>query len=439
LPSPARGAPAAALLAAAAAASGEPPTAAPPATPPGRVEPAGAPSILDQLRRDEAGLVEARVLLRTGRELVGLLVSKEGRTATLRIRGDDLPIDLADAVEFEELGPVLENFDAMRAAIADEDIPARLHLVRWLRDRGAYLAAEAEAERILRLEPFNTEAGQVRAWLSEQIRLRVNAIARDEAGLPDPHSPAQRRKIEDFPVLTPEEINLMRVYEVSFADPPRMLIPRSTVESLITLYADHELMPRTQEGREALLRRDPLTVLDLMFRVQARPLYGEVRVLEDPASLAMFREEVHRTWLVGSNASCASSACHGGEEAGRLYLNNHRTNQDATVYTNFFIIDRFRLASGAPLINYEEPAESPLLQMALPREKSRLPHPEVGRTEGRRGWRPYFRDEDDFRFKRAVDWIKSMYRPRPDYPIDYVPPVPEGVLRMEGQDEPPER
>lgn len=391
------------------------------------------------LRREEAALTEARVLLRTGREFVGLLVREEDRKVTLSTRGEHITLDLADAVEFDHLGPVLETYTALRAATPDQDIPARVYLVYWLRDRGAYLAALDEAESILSAEPFNHEVNQLRTWLTEQVRLRIRARERSMPSTQGEEEGPTRRKIQNFPVLTPEEVNLIRVYEVDFKNPPRLLITRSVVEQFIDLYSDNEYMPRTAEARQALLRRDPLTVLDLMFRVQARPLYGEVRVQEDPAALRLFREQVHRTWLVGSNSSCASSACHGGQEAGMLYLNNSRTNQDATVYTNFLILERFRLKDGTPLINYDEPAESPLLQMALPRERSRRPHPEVGRTEGRRGWRPYFRDEEDLRFKRAVDWIRAMYKPRPDYPIEYVPPVPRGVLRMENAPPPSER
>ncbi len=382
---------------------------------------------LEAMRKEEAGLVEARVLLRTGRELTGLLVQKDDRHVTLRVNGDDVKLDLADSVEFEVLGPVLENYRSLRAATPDEDHAGRLYLIRWLQDRGAYLKALEEVEALLEEEPFNQDAAQLHVWLKQQVKLRLNARLKKHTS----PRPLPRRKIHDFPVLTPEEINLIRVYEVNFADPPRLVITRKTIEEFIDLYGKNELMPKTPEGRRSLLRRDPLTVLDLMFRVQARPLYGEVKVLEDPASMAAFRTQVHRTWLVGANSSCASSSCHGGQEAGRLYLNNHRPNTDATVYTNFLILDRFRLRDGTPLINYDEPAKSPLLQMALPRDRSLYPHPNVSRGAGRRGWRPFFRDENDLRFRRAVEWIRSMYKPHPDYPIEYKPPVPRGAIRTD--------
>ena len=97
--------------------------------------------------------------------------------------------------------------------------------------------------------------------------------------------------------------------------------------------------------------------------------------------------------------------------------------EDEVLY--FLILDRYRLADGKPLIDYEEPAKSPLLQLALPREHSLNPHPAIPGEESRSDlWRPFFRSTDDRAFVRAVEWIKSMYRPRPEYPISYSPPGP---------------
>lgn len=396
----------------------------------------------DQLRKAERDLIEARLILRTGRTIEGLLVAKKGRMVTIRVSGQDSEYDLADSIEFEELGSVVTAFEGLRAGTPDDDIPGRIQLVRWLRDRGVYFTALDEAIRITIDEPYNPDAQELKRWLQSQTQLNIAAAISDarrpkDAEEIDRQSP--RRKIESFPVLTPEEINLIRVYEVDFADPPRLNVPRDTIETLIEQFGDEQVMPQTPEGQRALLRRDPLTVLDLMFRVQARNLYGEVEILEDPRSMRLWRKQIHGTWFAGSTGSCASANCHGGQEAGRLYLNNKRTNTDATVYTNFYIADQFTLRDGTPLINFTEPAESPLLQMALPRERSSRPHPNVGRSEGRRGWRPYFRDKNDLRFRRAVEWIKSMYAPHPDYPIGYKPPVSDSAARLDADDLMPER
>ncbi|MEM7623882.1 MAG: hypothetical protein AAF235_11850, partial [Planctomycetota bacterium] len=74
------------------------------------------------------------------------------------------------------------------------------------------------------------------------------------------------------------------------------------------------------------------------------------------------------------------------------------------------------------------PEDSPLLHAGIVRERSRWPHPEVGRRRGAAGWRPVFHGEGDARFKQAADWIRNMYRPRPDYPIEYEPPTPQSLI-----------
>jgi len=102
-------------------------------------------------------------------------------------------------------------------------------------------------------------------------------------------------------------------------------------------------------------------------------------------------------------------------------------NSDATIYTNLLILERFKLRDGTPLINYDKPEDSPLLQMALPRESSIYPHPEVTSRSGRRNAPEQFRSTEDVQFQRALDWIRAMYQPRPDYPIDYAPPLPRSA------------
>ena len=100
-----------------------------------------------------------------------------------------------------------------------------------------------------------------------------------------------------------------------------------------------------------------------------------------------------------------------------------RPNSDAAVYTNFLILDRFQLSDGRSLIDYQDPAHSPLVQMGLPRENATTPHPKVPGASARSDlWKPVFESTDDKRFTDAMEWIKSMYRPRPQYPIPYEPP-----------------
>jgi len=150
-------------------------------------------------------------------------------------------------------------------------------------------------------------------------------------------------------LLDERSINLIRVYELDLNDPPRIEIERETVERFLREYADHPLVPETREGREAFHRKSAVETLDAMFRVRARDFYGEVKVIDDPRSVELFRTRVQSTWLVNN---CATSRCHGGPDTGGLWLLNRRKRSDASTYTNLLILERTSLGDGTPLIDY---------------------------------------------------------------------------------------
>jgi hypothetical protein len=374
----------------------------------------------DSPRHDEPDDgVEAEVTLRDGRRVIGLLESDEpGKPVTLRISNVPTTFAREEVERVDRLPSVMERYRAMRAAIGEEDSARRLLLAQWLLDRRKFGTAMAEVKAVLERDPRDRDARELRVLVEQQRVLAERGRAAREGGAPARARPPRAGPVEPaFPLLTAADINILRLYEVDLRNPPRMLVPRETIERLLTRYADSPLVPATREGRDALFRRRPEQIVELMFSLRARELYPEVQVLDHPESMRRFRDDVHRGWLMNA---CATTKCHGGAEAGRLRLARERPNADATVYTNFLIMDRFRLADGTPLISYEAPASSPLLQAALPRERSQRPHPAVGG----RDIRPIFNDADDPRFQQAVAWIRSMYQPRPEYPIEYTPPAP---------------
>ncbi|MEO0484053.1 MAG: hypothetical protein AAF138_10570, partial [Planctomycetota bacterium] len=243
-----------------------------------------------------------------------------------------------------------------------------------------------------------------------------------------------------FPLLNEHQVNLMRVYEIDLADPGRVLIPRAVVEDLLDRYRGQPGVPLSREGRNALFNARPADILALMFSLQARELYGQVQVLEHPKAIQTFTNDVHRTWLQNS---CATNRCHGGAEAGRFRLANRRPNATETIYTNLLILDRFLVRNdqhpdGIPLIDYERPERSPLLQMGLPLDVSLFPHPPLSGRDARR-FKSVFRSMDDRRFQQALSWIRGMHQPRPDYPIEYEPPAPPGGVPTDLRFAPVER
>jgi hypothetical protein len=364
------------------------------------------------------------VYLKDGQRLTGILVSVTEDELRVRIAGISTPLQLALVEKYDVLPPIRQRYLALRQAVG-EDAEQIVQLARWLRERERYELALAEVQRALVIEPALASARSLKVQLEQQILLKIHAGDPDHAQSTQQGAAGKGRPISrpaEFPLLTPEQVNLLRVYEIDPTSKPRLVISRETITRLLEQNAGHPLVPITREGRESWYRKDPLEILELMFRLQARNLYGQVKVIDQPQVFESFRDDVHRTWLLNR---CATNECHGGEEAGRLMLCNKRPNSDATVYTNFLILDRFKLSTGQPLINTDEPAKSPLLHLGLPREDSLFPHPPVTSLPGTRGrdaWRPIFNATDDRMFTEAIDWMRKLYRPRPDYPVTYTPP-----------------
>lgn len=377
---------------------------------------------------------ETELTLKDGQKVTGVLISQDAESVILNIQGVNTTFAMNQVARLAELPTIEERYQRFRANTPDEDVEGLLKLARWLHERRRHDLALREVERALKAEPDHPGANQLKIVLEEQLKLEgVQPAAPREPREPRERVVAPLDAMDTFPLLSDEQINLIRVFEVDLKDPPRMIIPRAAVEQFMTKYAGQLVegrgqVPTTPEGREQFLRQKPAEILAWFFDLRAREFYDKVEVQENPRSMRQFRDNVHRTWLVNA---CATTKCHGGEEAGRLFLYTRRPNNDRSAYTNFLILDRFRTAEGQGLIDFAQPARSPLLHMGLPRNKALFPHPEVkglGRV-----WKPIFDGEDDPNFRAAVAWIQSMYENRTGYPIEYAPPVP-GPLKTQSGD-----
>ncbi|MCA9310920.1 MAG: hypothetical protein KDA21_06920 [Phycisphaerales bacterium] len=368
---------------------------------------------LDDERTPDPG-DKVRIYLNDGRRFEGVLMARTEREVRVEISRVEVGFAVQDVVSVVRLAPPEERFQTLRALIEDEDFDRRVGLANWAKEQGLLVLALDEVNAVLKADPMHPEAQRARTAIESLMQIEANrawdlmeeTVAQDVA-------PPRRLGVDEFPLLTSDEINLMKVFEVDLRDTRRILIKRETVDHLLARYADNPLIPTTREGKAAFHRKSASEILDVMFRVRARELYREVQIVDQPRSMGFFRDKVHAGWLINS---CATTRCHGGTEAGTLMLNNRRPTAEETVYTNFLIIERFRTSDGRPLINYQEPELSPLLHFGLPREEALTPHPRV------RGWTPTFRSRTARPFRNTVEWIQMMYRPRPEYPIEYAPP-----------------
>lgn len=353
-----------------------------------------------------------------GRRIRGVLLELTDERIDLSIRGVRTSFDRSDVAFYRVFPPVREQYATLRAQVAEDDAQQLIRLAEWLMDHRMYEEAVQDLGAALRADPGNPRARDLQTVALQQLAMRV---VQEGDERPRREGPDRSR----VPLLSEDQVNLLKVYEVDLNDPPRMSIDREVIQRFTEEYRGNPMVPQNREARIALLRKPPDQILELFFRVGARDYYGEVRVLGQPRSLSMFKQRVHDGWLMNG---CATNRCHGGQSAGRLWLATQRPRSERTALTNFLILDRTTLEDGTPLINWDRPAESPLIQLALPRDRSLFPHPEVVVGGRERPWRPVFGSVDDRPVERVIDWIEAMYRPRPSYPIQYDPPVPAGYI-----------
>jgi hypothetical protein len=227
-------------------------------------------------------------------------------------------------------------------------------------------------------------------------------------------------------ILTHEDVNLIRVFEIDFDHPPRVQVEPDTIKKLIETYSDNKLIPESRTERNSLFHADSIDIVEhLIFELKARELYPEINVITEPYALNLFRLRVHNTWLMNN---CASTACHGGTDGGRLFLYRNGYRDARVRYTNFLILERLKLDPALPpMIDYDTPQNSLMIQYGMPREEARYPHPEVA------GWEPAFPAGNRKLIEATTSWIEAMMLPRPVYPVEFEPPVPAQVT---GESEP---
>ena len=349
---------------------------------------------------------------------------------------------------------VLElDFDAryarIKSAISPEEHGRRLGLARWLTDQGRMDLAIMELEALLRDADIE-EARDMLRDINARVKLaqaveankRKNAKPAPEGGNSasppatapgagtsaagstasdptkgttagdPPKGPPNSREMLPKDLLSNADVNLVRVYEIDFKDPPRMTVSPEGVRQLILRYGSSALVPADSQARNALYSKNGTELAHLLFDLKARDLYGYIEVDEDPASIAKFRTRVHNSWLIGN---CATSRCHGGVDAGRFFLYTGNAKDQRIRYTNLLTLLNFKV-DGKPMVNFEDPPNSLLIQYALPRTTARYPHPDV------KGWKPVFSNSTPQLMQDTLEWIRSMYQPRPDYPVKYIPP-----------------
>lgn len=313
--------------------------------------------------------------------------------------------------------PFEERYRAIKATMQKDDTVRRLALCDWLISEGKYVEAHAELTQLVEDAKMPEAVALLRQVTAQLATTRgKDRDASDKPQIPAgdfvPDEPAPLVKLPTR-TLTPDEINLIRVYEIDINQPPKITIDHADARTLLSDFSSSPLIPTDAVAQTALVQGDPLQIVKLAFQLKARDFYNKIRVTSEPASLSAFRRKVHDGWII---ANCATSRCHGGPDAGKFFLFSLNTTDARVRYTNLLNLLR-GTSSGRPLINFDDPVQSVIVQYALPASEATTPHPAV------KGWKPVFGTKlYPQKLEETLQWIRSMYQPRPIYPIEYVPP-----------------
>lgn len=358
---------------------------------------------------DQPGIV----FLRDGSRREGVIIADEFDHVILEIQGIRTQL-LRESVDYVQLQPTFaERYQQYKAALETWSAARHLELCRWLFSERRYDLARQELQDLLDRERYPPAVDLLRT-VDAQLALTSLPRSNDDrpgGGVPDAdHDPDADLPVQ---VLTRDDVNLIRAYEIDFDHPPRVTVTADTIRELLENYGSNELIPTGAAARTAMFRADPLDIVRLMFKLRARELYPRIEVSSEPYSLNLFRQRVHNTWLI---SRCASTDCHGGIDGGRFFLHRRGYREERVRYANLLLLERTKLDPDWPLINYRDPMLSLIIQHALPRAEARKPHPPV------KGWEPVFNRGNRRLLDGTLEWIGSMIQPRPDYPIDYPPP-----------------
>ncbi len=351
------------------------------------------------------------VILRNGQRRRGVIIEDTFDHVLIEIDGIRTRL-VRETVDHVRLDPTFEQrYEQYRASARTPK--QKLQLCRWLVHERRYELAAGELAKLVRESP-EPEAARLLTIVEAQLALGgadpdPGAAEPSDDADPD-HADAVRLPSQ---ILSLEDVNLIRVYEIDFDRPPNVSVDPATIRAMIEQYGTNRVIPASERERRALYRADPLEIVEILFTLKARDLYPRVQVISEPHALNLFRRRVHNAWLLNT---CATARCHGGVEAGRFFLHRRGYKDERVRYTNLLILQRQEVDPDWPLVNYDEPMMSLIVQYGLPRHLARQPHPDV------KGWKPVFGRSGTRMLRDTVSWIETMMQPRPQYPVDYEPP-----------------
>ena len=289
--------------------------------------------------------------------------------------------------------PVADN----KAAALEQSQKAR-----ELYQQEDYRGANAANDKALELDPTLTDAQLLHRILQSKLGNSGTSPGAAGGATTTPATPSK--------LLSTQQISLIRLQELGSKEPNvRGRIPRKTLDAYWTQFVKTQAGADLSQGtyNNFINPQNFADQVQLIRQANVPTLAQTVEISSDPADMVPFRNSVH-AWVL---QNCATAACHGGEKSGkfRLYRPTSVAN-DATIYTNFYILSQYAPADGGKLLDRGQPEKSDLLQYALPKVSALHAHP--GTSDVHR-----FGDSSNPEFQNIAAWIHGLAYPQPPYGI----------------------
>ena len=362
------------------------------------------------------------VVRKDGRSSAGKVIKDDDAGVTLEIVGIAQFIARQDIARVDYQKSVPEQFWQRRKKLRDDDLEGRYDLVKWLYEKKTYDLALAELNALISRFPADARLAQLRRNVLAEQKVAQTGRKREVARSSPADKQVGKGKIankDQDTRLTPDQINLIRIWELRLSDRSRgVVVPRKVVNDVFEDYAHHDQVPKGTKARRRFRGLKGYEKLRLLLDLDARDLLRQVEVKDtgEPAALRTFRMRIHQQYVLNY---CGTRSCHGADDAKPIRLTRIKSNQVRTAYTNFYTLNAYESKAGY-MVDRDYPSRSLLLQYGLPTQDSSIRHPLSDR------WRPYFRNRQDQMYIKIRDWIDTLMRPlkAKNYGIKYNPAQP---------------
>jgi hypothetical protein len=363
------------------------------------------------------------VKTRDGNTYQGDVTSDEMAYYVTNASGIQMRLDKRNVESVQDVASPHDQFVDRLGKLAKDDVDGRIKLARWAYERRLYNDARDSLDSALVIDANNREATEMLGIVQRQMRLESGAKPGGGAGAPPaetnpgngarPPAPATAPvagRDEPKKFLSPTDVQRVRQLEWGRNDTGIRVRLKGDVKNRYIKF-------RALDQREF----NAMNAVDQAWDILhdgTDEMAKDVELLSDPAAIAEFR----KSQVMGKVLSgCATASCHGNAGAGGFQLFDGPSN-DAVVYTNFYILQKYTKEIGGQtysMIDRAAPQNSLLIQFGLPADLSEIDHPATG------SYRGIFRNKNDVTYKALEAWMgKTLAVVVPDYGIEYTPPTP---------------